>query len=134
MTPQDLAALHARASTSPWSVESFEEHLNHAAAILVTAPHGFALGRAVLDEVELFQIATDPDFQRQGIARSVLAEFESDARKRGCARAFLEVAASNHAAQALYKAADWHTDGLRKSYYKRADGTREDALIMSKNL
>ena len=134
MTPEDLAALHARASASPWSVESFASQLAQTGALFVHRSQAFAIGRAVLEEVELLQIATDPDYQRQGHGQRILSIFETQAKTRKCTRAFLEVAQSNTPAIALYTSAGWILDGRRKSYYRYASGAREDALLMSKDL
>ena len=134
MTPQDMAELHARVSNSPWSADSFAQQIEQPNALLAFNEHAFAIGRAILDEAELLQIATDPDHQRQGMGRQVLIAFESAARAKGCARAFLEVAQSNAPAQALYATCGWQTDGRRKAYYTTPNGDREDALLLSKIL
>ncbi|MEP5155563.1 ribosomal protein S18-alanine N-acetyltransferase [Planktotalea sp.] len=134
MTPHELAALHTRASTSPWSVQSFENQLAQAGTLLSCSQNAFAIGHAVLDEAELLQIATAPEFQNQGLGRKMLHSFEHAAKARGCMRAFLEVAESNTPARALYSGAGWKIDGTRKGYYKHPDGTREDAILMSKSL
>ena len=47
---------------------------------------------------------------------------------------FIEVAVSNHAALALYASCGFEKAGMRKNYYERNDGKREDALIMRKGL
>ena len=134
MSAEKLATIHAFASNSPWSLESFTQQLAQAGTILIEREHAFALGRAILDEAELLQIATHPDHQRQGLGFSVLANFERSAKANGCSRAFLEVAQDNSAAITLYSRSGWHKDGLRKGYYRLANGQREDAILMSKNL
>ena len=45
---------------------------------------------------------------------------------------FIEVAVSNPAGLALYASCGFASAGLRKNYYGRSDGTREDALVMRK--
>lgn len=135
MTPDELAALHARASTSPWSVLSFAQLLEQPSVfVCCTAPHAFCLGRQVADEAELLQIATAPEARRKGFGRQMLRAFELDAAKRGAQRGFLEVDASNTPALALYTTCGWSRDGLRKGYYRWADGSRSDAVLMSKSL
>jgi ribosomal-protein-alanine N-acetyltransferase len=134
MTPEALAHLHARASDSPWSVDSFASQLADKSTFLTIEPNAFALGRATLDEAELLQIATDPDHQRKGHGHRVLAAFEIQAKFVGCTRSFLEVAQSNAAAIALYTSCGWVQDGKRPNYYMLANGQREDALLLSKSL
>ena len=75
MTPQDMAELHVRVSNSPWSADSFAQQIEQPNALLAFNEHAFAIGRAILDEAELLQIATDPDHQRQGLGRQVLPHF-----------------------------------------------------------
>lgn len=134
MTPDQLAALHAKVSEQPWSAQSFAAQIEQSGAVLVHNKHAFALGRIVLDEAELLQIATHPAHQRQGHAQSMLASFEQEIAQRGCMRAYLEVATDNAPAIALYTTTGWTSGTLRKAYYRLANGTRMDALMMSKNL
>lgn len=135
MTPEALSTLHARAMRipGPWSTQDFEVWLNSSGVFLIHHMHGFALGRIAVDEVELLTLAVDPDHQSQGIGSLLLADFEQNAATRGGKRAFLEVAANNSAAKALYVKAGWAKDGLRKAYY-RAKPTAIDAITMSKPL
>ncbi len=86
------------------------------------------------DEAEIVTIATDPGAQRQGSARRLLATFEGQASERGATRVFLEVAADNLAAIALYQAAGYHEVARRAGYYNRSGGGRVDALILEKPL
>ncbi len=136
MTPDALAALHAAAFTDqrPWSAVEFTTLLASPHVYLIAQPKGFALGRVILDEVELLTIATAPDARRQGIGRTLLAAFEAKALNRGARMAHLEVAADNRAARALYAAAGWEDAGRRPAYYPRHDAPPADALLMQKRL
>ena len=91
----------------------------------------FALGRVIADEAELLTLACDPAYRRKGLGRARLAGFEAEARARGAVTAFLEVAADNLPAHALYEAADYAEVARRAGYY--ALGT-VDALILRKAL
>ena len=134
MTPEVMAALYARAFPDgrAWSVDEIVG-LCQAPGFAATADTGFALGRVVADEAELVTIAVDPGARRQGTGRALLAAFEADAKARGAARAFLEVAADNTAALALYRDAGWIETGRRKAYYARKTGP-VDAVTMAKRL
>ena len=44
----------------------------------------------------------------------------------------LEVRASNVPAQKLYSKFNFTEEVIRKNYYKNPDGTREDAIVMSR--
>jgi ribosomal-protein-alanine N-acetyltransferase len=136
VTPDSLASLHAAAFTEqrPWSAAEFAGLLASPHVFLVTEPNGFALGRVIVDEVELLTIATAPQAQRQGIGRRLMQAFEAEAKGRGARLAHLEVAADNLPALALYQAQGWAETGRRAGYYPRSDGSPADALMMQKTL
>lgn len=81
----------------------------------------------VMDEVQIATIAVHPDFQRQGLARWLLAHGLLLAEKEGADHAFLEVRIGNLPAQALYRQFGFEVVNERKAYY-RDNG--EDALVM----
>ena len=132
MTPEALAATHAAAFPGErgWSAEEFASLM--ADGIVTGSAKSFVLGRVTLDEAEVLTLATHPDHRRRGLARSALAAFLAEARARGAMRAFLEVAADNAPARALY--GDWTEIGRRKAYYARAEGPAVDALVLEKRL
>lgn len=136
MTPEEMAALHAAAFTQsrPWSADEFAALLASPFCFLVGDAKSFALGRAIADEAELLTIATHPDARRLGLAHDRLSAFEQGARSRGATSAFLEVAADNPAAVALYTAQGYLRTHRRKAYYARPDAPAVDALIMRKTL
>lgn len=137
MTPEQMAALHARAFAGQgraWSAAEFEELIGSPHAILAAGPHGFALGRVTVDDAELLTIATDPAHRRAGVARTVLAALEEQAAARGAERILLEVAEDNAPAIALYRTAGFLEISRRKGYYAVPGGGRTDALIFAKPL
>ena len=137
--------------TAPWSAEDFSDLLGTPGAFLVTLPPSslqkyaiqpdhpalplpaFALGRTVLEEAELLTLAVDPDHQRQGLGQACLQAFEAEAAEQGAERLFLEVAATNLAAIALYRVNGWSEDGVRSGYYN-VENRRVDAILFSKSL
>lgn len=139
MTPDTMARLHQAAFTTPppWRAESFAALLAEPPVFAIASPCGraFVLGRAIAGEAELLTLATHPDARRQGLARRLLARFETEARARGAEVAFLEVAETNTAACALYAASGWHRAGRRPAYYPAVAGEgRVAAVIMRKTL
>src|SRR6056297_68763 len=134
MTPDDVAACHGRAFAGQgraWSVAEFTELLESPLVFAVGDTRAFALGRVIADEAELLTLACYPAHRRKGLGRARLAGFEAEARARGAVTAFLEVAADNLPAHALYEAADYAEVARRAGYYAR--GT-VDALILRKAL
>ncbi len=94
------------------------------------------VGRAVADEAELLTLAVPPARRRrrQRAAR-LLARFEAEAARAGARRrAFLEVAADNTAARALYRSRGLAETGRRAAYYRARRRRAVDALILSKPL
>ena len=130
MTPDALAQLHAVAFTSgrPWSAREFAELCNDPHTALTHAPHGFALWRAVAGEAELLTIAVDPAHQGRGHGRALMRAWMAQAAQQADT-AFLEVAADNVAACALYARCGFATVATRSGYYARPSG-KVDARIM----
>lgn len=134
MTPHQLSAVHAAAFTGsrPWSAEEISDLRASPLVFCIQISGGFALGRVVVDECELLTLAVHPDAQRQGIGRLILTAFETESVTRGAARAFLEVAADNFAALALYQAHGYTICGTRPAYYARRDRDSVAATLMEK--
>jgi len=132
MTPAAMAALHAACFTSPrpWSEAEILALLADPLVFCLTEPAGFLMGRAVAGEAELLTLAVDPAQRRAGIGRRLVAGFLDEAARRGAESCFLEVAAGNTAARALYAAAGFTEAGIRRGYYRHPSGMAEDALIM----
>lgn len=91
---------------------------------------GFSLMRTIMDEAELLLLAVDPSAQGQGVGRSLLQHFITNAREGGASKLHLEVRDGNHAVR-LYRQADFEIVGRRHDYYRSSDGRRFDALTMS---
>jgi len=107
----------------------------HAAMIV---DDDFAAGLLILqmaaDEAEILNFGVVPAARRRGLGTELLAAAETLAAGRGIRCVFLEVAVDNAAARALYAGRNYSEVGRRKSYYLRPDGSRGDALVLSKEL
>lgn len=136
MTPATLASLHRRAFTvpRPWRADEFAGFLADPLCDLLTRDHGFALIRTIAGEAELLTIAVDPAHRREGIARGLIGLALDTAATRNANTMFLEVAADNSGAIALYDQTGFLRTGLRPAYYACPDGTRLDAVLMARNL
>lgn len=138
MTPDALAAIHARCFTlpPPWNAGAFAGLLAAPQVVLLADPEarGFLLARVVADEAEVLTLAVDPAHRRQGIGAALLARFEVEMRARGAVTAFLEVSDRNPAARALYAAQGWQEAGRRRGYYRASGHAPADALILCKSI
>jgi ribosomal-protein-alanine N-acetyltransferase len=137
MTPEDLATLHARCFTTPrpWTAAEFAGFLaDPLAFLLVEGDAAFLLGRAVAGEAELLTLAVAPEARRRGLGLRLISRFFYQARLRQAEEAFLEVAADNAAARALYARAGFVEAGLRRGYYTTPDGQAVDGLVMRRAL
>lgn len=132
--PEDvpaLAALHALAFDHPWGASELAELLASPGAFAVLAEgKGFILCRAVAGEAEILTLAVDPTVRRCGTGRALVEAAAGLATLVPAEALFLEVAADNAAALALYRAAGFEQVGLRRRYY--ASGA--DALVMRRAL
>ena len=131
-----MAALHAACFTTPrpWSALEIAAMLDNDHTFLLTAPHAFLIARAVAGESELLTLAVAPDARRQGIARHLVIQFLDQSRTQHVTDAFLEVAADNAPAIALYHATGFAQTGKRRAYYAHPDGSRTDAILMAQRL
>jgi [ribosomal protein S18]-alanine N-acetyltransferase len=94
----------------------------------VRAVGGYIVIWLVEDEMHILNLAVTPSLRRQGIARKLVLAAIKRADQKGAKRAFLEVRASNAAAQKLYLDLGFTGTSLRRDYY---DAPVEDAVIMS---
>ncbi|MGB8260217.1 MAG: ribosomal protein S18-alanine N-acetyltransferase, partial [Terracidiphilus sp.] len=88
---------------------------------------GFAVASVLAPEAELETIAVAPAWQRQGVARQLLAALLGALARAGAQELRLEVRASNLPALALYRAAGFREAGRRPRYYANPE---EDALLL----
>lgn len=94
----------------------------------------FALNRQITDEAELLLCAIHPRARRQGIGRDLIEKTIASSRKRAISRIFLEVRASNVAAQQLYHACGFVACGKRPGYYRSVSGEMIDAITLERSL
>lgn len=137
MTPEALAALHARCFTMPrpWAAGEFTALLGDPLTfLLVEGDAGFLMGRVVAGEAEVLTLAVAPEARRRGLGRKLVARFLYQARLRAAERAFLEVAEGNTPALRLYHSAGFAESGRRRGYYTGPDGQRSDALVLARAL
>jgi ribosomal-protein-alanine N-acetyltransferase len=135
---QALAAVHAQAFDDPWPPEAFAALLAGPGVYAFTAtdgePTALILMRAVADEAEVLTLATAPSHRRRGAGEALLRAGLDRAAALGAESAFLEVAADNAAAIALYARAGFVQVGRRAGYYRWVEGPSADALVLRRTL
>ena len=85
----------------------------------------------VLDEGQILNIATHPEYRRRGLGRKIMDTIFAHARANGIAFITLEVRESNEAAISLYEGLGFYNVGRLKGYY---DSPKEDGLILKVDL
>ena len=131
-----VLAIEHKSFSTPWTDTMFLSEMRQgpASQLLVARLEkrpativGYVGYRAVLDEMHVMIVAVAPAWRRRGIAQQMLSEAMQQARQADCARAILEVRASNVGAQQLYYRLGFAPVGVRPKYYQRPS---EDALIL----
>ena len=140
-----LAALHAACFAEAWDADAFATLLAMPGAFARLAEEparaapsglaasGFLMIRGAGDEAEIITLGVLAEHRRKGVGRNLLAGGMKESASRGARRLFLEVAADNDAALALYRAAGFAQIGQRPDYYHRPDGDMA-ALVMARDM
>jgi [ribosomal protein S18]-alanine N-acetyltransferase len=134
-----LARLHAQCFEQAWDERAFSAFLSDAVTFALLAgaqgqEQAFIVVRAVAGESEILSLGTQTVSRRSGLARALVHAARAEAHRRGARRMFLEVAADNEAALALYGGAGFTPVGRRRHYYTRAIDRAADAVILSAEL
>ncbi len=131
----EVARLEKLCFSSPWSENSLGMLLGEGGVAFVAAADGrvAAYGgmMTVLDEGQVTNIATHPDYRRQGYAREITEALIGYGREQALEGIYLEVRESNSAAIALYTACGFEKIGIRRGFYTKP---AEAAVLMKLNL
>ena len=134
----EVLAIEVVSFSLPWTEEMFANELGAGtlAGVLVArlpgagAPPpvvGYICVWLVSDELHINNLAVHPRWRKRGVARELLRAALQHGRRGGARAAFLEVRASNVAAQGLYRQFHFGPVGVRPRYYTHPV---EDAVIM----
>ncbi len=137
MTPdwvKSVAELEQMCFSAPWSENAVAGELKNPLSCWLVAVEedalcGYVGSQAVLGEADMMNIAVDPNFRRQGIARKLVERLILELKSQGNYQLTLEVRASNAPAIGLYQAMGFVQVGKRPKYYTKPT---EDALILRK--
>ncbi|MGB9153323.1 MAG: GNAT family N-acetyltransferase, partial [Alphaproteobacteria bacterium] len=94
---------------------------------------GFILCQIAGDEAEILTFCVSPSARRRGAGQSLLASLLATAKQQNVSRVFLEVAADNQVALALYEKAGFRPNGKRTGYYRRGEHA-VDAVMLGLDL
>lgn len=124
--------------TQRWDRDSVAGTLGVAGTVAFLAPAGpapaaCAILRIVADQAEILTVAVLPSARRQGLGGRLVQCCLAEAAVAGAVALHLEVARSNAAARAVYRAAGFAETGRRPRYYATPQG-REDAVLMGRDL
>lgn len=116
-----IAALEKETFIHPWSEEALELLCTDTAIgfVLMDGTRAAAYGgmMCVAGEGQITNIATSPDYRRQGLAEQAMAALVGAARERGLFEISLEVRESNVPAIALYEKFGFVAMGKRPRFY-----------------
>jgi ribosomal-protein-alanine N-acetyltransferase len=127
-----ILELERRCFTYPWDEKQYAVGLKHGAFHVfgLQGPQGLAAYisfTVAADEMEVLNIAVQPELRRFGLASRLLRITLGIARNMGAKRGFLDVRETNVPAQKLYGKFGFKQVGVRRKYYP---DTREDAWTM----
>jgi [ribosomal protein S18]-alanine N-acetyltransferase len=136
--PTDLRAVYRIAQLSfpiPWPLDELRRELTRPFSELRvlrldarSAVLAFLNHWRVADELQIMNIAVDPDQRRRGYGSALLADLLATARTQSITAVTLEVRRSNRGAINLYEQHGFRQVGVRPRYYS---DNLEDALVMS---
>ncbi len=133
----DVVAIENAAYAFPWSLGIFCDCLRVGYLCRVLELEGRVIGYGILsllaEESHVLNLCISPDYRRMGFGRQLLRHLLELSASREVAQVFLEVRPSNVSALRLYREHGFEQIGLRRDYYRAAEG-REDALVLRSRL
>jgi ribosomal-protein-alanine acetyltransferase len=117
------AILWGAKEAASWSEEALRETaLLPGVAAFVSerggAVSGIVVGRQVLDQAEILNLAVKQGSRRQGEGQALIRRVLQQFGERQVSRVFLEVRESNTGAIAFYRGSGFQSVGSRRGYYR----------------
>jgi len=117
----------------PWTLGNFRDALSAGNSCWVVESRGAPMGYGIMmigaGEAHLLNLVISRHWQRKGLGSRLLRHLLQVARDYQAEAVYLEVRASNRAANQLYQRTGFQEIGMRRNYYPAESG-REDALVM----
>lgn len=129
-----LYEIEQQAHLMPWSLGTLKNNQGERYLNLKLIENnqiiGFAICQTVLDEATLFNIAILPTYQGCGFGKLLLDKLIFQLKEKGVQTLWLEVRESNPA-RFLYEKIGFNEVDIRKNYYPKPSGGRENAVVMA---
>ncbi|ABQ99539.1 ribosomal-protein-alanine N-acetyltransferase [Haemophilus influenzae PittGG] len=129
-----LYEIEQQAHLVPWSLGTLKNNQGERYLNLKLIENnqiiGFAICQTVLDEATLFNIAILPTYQGCGFGKLLLGKLIFQLKEKGVQTLWLEVRESN-SARFLYEKIGFNEVDIRKNYYPKPSGGRENAVVMA---
>jgi ribosomal-protein-alanine acetyltransferase len=129
---QAAEILQAARAAASWSVDALRETVKLPGVLAFVserqgAVSGIVVGRQVLDEAEILNLAVSEATRRQGEGRALVGHILNRFAEFEVSRVFLEVRESNARAIAFYRGLGFKAIGTRPGYYQEP---KESATVM----
>ena len=129
-----LYEIEQQAHLVPWSLGTLKNNQGERYLNLKLIENnqiiGFAICQTVLDEATLFNVAIVPSYQGNGLGKLLLNELIARLKEKGVQTLWLEVRESNPA-RFWYEKIGFNEVDIRKNYYPKPSGGRENAVVMA---
>lgn len=135
-----MGDIHAQCFANAWSQttfrDMFEDSSQYSGQLIMHEAKlvGFVICSQMIDEAEIITICIVPNLRGRGLGDRLLRHQINLLTQAKVKKLFLEVDENNLSATKLYQNLGFAQRGLRKNYYKLANGNRSDALIFSLDL
>jgi tRNA threonylcarbamoyladenosine biosynthesis protein TsaB len=131
-----LAAIHRNCFQPGWTEEMMRSALSvpGSGALVVELAgrtYGFLQFQWIAGEAELNTLCVLPSYRRQGFGKLLMEALIAELKAKLTSTLFLEVAADNEGAIALYLGLGFKETGRRRGYYARGENERADAITMT---
>jgi ribosomal-protein-alanine N-acetyltransferase len=116
----------------PWTEEEFLQCLHQPNCLGMVAEHegrvvGFVIYETPKNRIFVTNIATDPEFQRHGIARQMIQKLVAKMIYQRRQKIAIEIRETNIPALLCFRALGFRTATIRKNFY---DNQSEDAYVL----